>query len=176
MEHLLEKQQIAEKVKNLVGIEKRYYEFLPDTCWMSEETQAKRLKIGRTKLRRIKNKLIQDGLLQLQIQPNGKRKNLKHVIQKSYPIILKREESLLSRYCLEDDKFDYQPEIDWSLLQQHTAEDINAMDKIAKVELYMDCGFIVLPTHYSIFTPDGVECSCKLGINCSSKGKHPIHK
>jgi hypothetical protein len=26
------------------------------------------------------------------------------------------------------------------------------------------------------FTENGVECSCSKGINCSNKGKHPIHK
>jgi hypothetical protein len=51
------------------------------------------------------------------------------------------------------------------------------MDRIDRIKLYMQCGFIVLPTNYPVFTDteDGVECSCSRGINCDSIGKHPIH-
>jgi len=51
MEKSLSKQELEEKIKNLVGFEKRYYEFLPNPCWMSEENQAKALKVGRSKLK-----------------------------------------------------------------------------------------------------------------------------
>jgi hypothetical protein len=49
------------------------------------------------------------------------------------------------------------------------------MDRIDRIKLYMDSGFIVLPTAYPVFTEDRVECSCSRGINCPSIGKHPIH-
>lgn len=179
MQKLLDKQELEEEIKKLVGFEKRYYEFLHDICWMSEVNQAKGLKVGRSKLRTTKRDLIERGLLLLDPRPMGKRKNLKHILLKSYPIILEGERESSYRYSPDDlesfDEYCYVNEVNWSLIQQYTADDINQMSKIEKIQLYMDCGFIVLPTNYPIFTPNGVECSCSKGINCSSKGKHPIH-
>ncbi len=178
MEKLLNKQELEEKVKNLVGFEKRYYEFLPDKCWMSEENQAKALKVGRSKLRTAKRNLIKEGLLQLESVPNGKRKNLNHIIHKSFPIRLGEgvREELSTRYTPEDEEYTLIYNIQWSLLQSFTAPEINSMDRIARIKLYMDCGFIVLPTAYPVFTEDRVVCSCSRGINCPSIGKHPIHR
>jgi hypothetical protein len=181
MEKLLSKRELEEKIKNLVGIEKWYYHFLPDICWMSEETQIKRLrergiKIGRTKLGRIKRTLVAEGLLQLENLPNGKRKNLKHKLSKSLPIRLERAKISSYRYTPEDTEYIYAKEINWTLLQEYTAEDINNMSHIDKIQLYMDSGFIVLPTNYPIFTENTVKCSCKLGVKCSNIGKHPVHR
>jgi hypothetical protein len=178
MENSLNKQELEEKVKNLVGFEKRYYEFLPDKCWMSEGNQAKALKVGRSKLRTAKRNLIKEGLLQLESVPNGKRKNLKHIIHKSFPIRLGEgvSEELPTRYTPEDEEYTLIYNIQWSLLQSFTAPEINSMDRIDRIQLYMDSGFIVLPTAYPVFTEDRVECSCSRGINCPSIGKHPIHK
>jgi hypothetical protein len=198
--------ELLQKVEELRGIEKRYYNLLPDECWMTEATQAKRLKVGRSKLRTVKRNLIEKGLLQLELIPNGKRKNLKHKLSKTIPItILERldgkkeeqtniyyiednnkkinkikeirdieEESFTIPYFLEDDVFDYPNDIDWYLLQRYTAEDLNKMSKLELIQLYMDCGFIVLPTYYPIFTETGVKCSCKSGYDCRNKGKHSI--
>ncbi len=179
MEKLSSLEQLEKKIKNLVGIEKRYYEFLSDECWMTEETQAKGMNIGRTKLRRVKNTLIEKGLLQLEILPNGKRKNLKHKLQKTYPIRLRereREPGSYARYTVEEEEYTQIYNINWSILQKYTAEEINKMGSMNRIKLYVDCGFIVLPTHYPIFTENGVKCSCSEGLNCSKKGKHPIHK
>jgi hypothetical protein len=180
MEKSLSKQELEEKIKNLVGFEKRYYEFLPNPCWMSEENQAKALKVGRSKLKTTKRNLIKEGLLQLESAPNGKRQNLKHIIHKSFPIKLEvgvreREEPYI-RYTPEDDEYTLICNIQWDILQRYTAQEINSMARIDRIKLYMDCGFIVLPTNYPVFTEDGVECSCSKGINCSNKGKHPIHR
>jgi hypothetical protein len=178
MEKSLNKQELEEKGKNLVGFEKRYYEFLPDKCWMSEENQAKALKVGRSKLRTAKRNLIKEGLLQLESVPNGKRKNLKHIIHKSFPIRLGESgrEELSTRYTPEDEEYTHICNIQWSFLQRFTALEINSMDRIDRIQLYMDSGFIVLPTAYPVFTEDEVKCSCSKGINCPSIGKHPIHK
>jgi hypothetical protein len=178
MENSLNKQELEEKVKNLVGFEKRYYEFLPDKCWMSEGNQAKALKVGRSKLRTAKRNLIKEGLLQLESVPNGKRKNLKHIIHKSFPIRLgeSEREELYTRYTPEDEEYTHICNIQWSFLQRFTALEINSMDRIDRIQLYMDSGFIVLPTAYPVFTEDEVKCSCSRGINCPSIGKHPIHK
>jgi hypothetical protein len=188
MEKSLTKKELEEKIKKLIGVERWYYEFLPDECWMSEETQveslrAKGVNIARTKLRRVKNTLIDEGLLQLEKLPNGKRKNLKHKLLKTYPIKLverfervgEREETY-ARYTPDDEEYTHICNIQWSLLQRFTAQEINSMDRIDRIKLYMDCGFIVLPTNYPVFTDNGVECSCSKGINCSNIGKHPIHK
>jgi hypothetical protein len=182
MEKLLNKQELEEKIKNLVGVQKWYYDFLPDECWMSEETQVKHLRakgidIGRTKLRRVKNTLIKEGLLQLETLPNANRKNPKHKLRKTYPIRLGEGEELSTRYTPEDEEYTHIYNIQWSLLQSFTAPEINSMDRIDRIKLYMDCGFIVLPTNYPVFTDteDGVECSCRRGVNCDSIGKHPVH-
>jgi hypothetical protein len=181
MEKPLSKQVLEEKIKNLIGVEKWYYELLPDECWMSEDSQVKALQdkgvnIARTKLRRVKNTLIEEGLLQLETLPNGNRKNLKHKLRKTYPIRLGVCEESSTRYTPDDDEYTLICNIQWSLLQSFTAPEINSMDRIDRIQLYMDCGFIVLPTNYPVFTENGVECSCSKGINCSNKGKHPIHK
>jgi hypothetical protein len=187
MEKLLTKQELEEKIKNLIGVEKRYYDFLPDECWMSEDNQVKALKdkgvnIGRTKLRRVKNTLIEEGLLQLKTLPNGKRKNPKHILRKTYPIskLVERvdrvgeRDDLYTRYIPDNEEYTHIYNIQWNLLQKYTAQEINSMDRIDGIKLYMDCGFIVLPTNYPVFTENGVECSCSKKINCSNKGKHPI--
>jgi hypothetical protein len=181
MEKPLSKQELEEKIKNLIGVEKRYYNFLPDECWMSEETQVKHLRakgvnIGRTKLRRVKNILIEEGLLQLEILPNGNRKNSKHKLRKTYPIRLVERESSYARYTPDDEEYTHIYNIQWDLLQKYTAQEINSMDRIDGIKLYMDCGFVVLPTNYPVFTENGVECSCSKGINCSSIGKHTVHR
>ncbi len=180
MEKSLSKQELEEKIKNLIGVEKRYYDFLPDECWMSEETQVKHLRakgvnIARTKLRRVKNTLIKEGLLLLETRTNGNRKNLKHKLRKTYPIRLGESEELYTRYTPKDEEYTLICNIQWDLLQKYTAQDINSMDRIDRIKLYMQCGFIVLPTNYPVFTEDGVKCSCRRGINCDSIGKHPIH-
>ncbi len=183
MEKLLNKQELEEKIRNLIGVQKWYYDFLPDECWMSEETQVKSLrakgvKIARTKLRTVKNTLIKEGLLQLETLPNGNRKNPKHKLRKTYPIRLgeRGREELSPRYTPEDEEYTLICNIQWSLLQTFTPQEINSMDRIDRIKLYMQCGFIVLPTAYPVFTEDRVECSCRRGINCPSIGKHPIHR
>jgi hypothetical protein len=178
---MLDKSKLKEKIESLKGLEKRYYEFLPDICWMSEETQAKQLGIGRSRLKTVKSRLVKEELLQLQFVPNGKRKNLKHVLRKTYPIRLRESagEDFLGdnyRYELIEEYNYYIPEIYWFLLQKYTEKEINNMGKLELVQLYMDCGFIVLPTHYPIFVEDGVSCSCPKGLNCSNKGKHPVFR
>lgn len=172
----MERFKLEEEIKRLVGLEKRYYDFLPNECWMSEENQAKSLKVGRSKLRTVKRKLFEKGLIRVETAENGKRKNLKHIIRKLHPIILIDREQEYYRFDIEDEEYYFENEINWSLLQSYTAQDINGMDKLDKVRLYMNCGFIVLPTHYPIFTNEGVKCSCSREYGCSNKGKHPIHR
>ncbi len=55
--------EVSDKVRELVGFEKRLYELLPDECWMTEQTMCDKLsdryrKVGRTKLRNAKFSLV----------------------------------------------------------------------------------------------------------------------
>jgi hypothetical protein len=171
--------ELLENYNRLKGIEKRYYEYLPDECWKTEATQAEELKISRRKVQKLKTKFINEGLLQLELKSNGKRNNPRHLLLKTIPIILQERDDSSFRFSLPDDELSYYyyiNEIDWSLLQSYTAEDINKMNKLEKIQLYMDCGFIVLPTYYPVFTETEVKCSCKDGADCPNIGKHPIHR
>ena len=63
--------------------------------------------------------------------------------------------------------------MNWELLKQYSAAEINRMSRVEQAELYMEVGFIVVPTHYPIFGMSGdVSCSCKKEL-CGSFGKHP---
>lgn len=64
----------------------------------------------------------------------------------------------------------------WELLKRYSAADINRMPRFEQAELYMEVGFLVLPTHYPRFGQNGdVSCSCKSEF-CSKIGKHPSVK
>jgi hypothetical protein len=63
--------------------------------------------------------------------------------------------------------------MNWELLKKYSAAEINRMGKMEQAELYMEVGFLVVPTHYPIFSASGdVSCSCKKEF-CGSVGKHP---
>lgn len=63
--------------------------------------------------------------------------------------------------------------MNWELLKRYSAGEINRMSKAEQAELYMEVGFLVVPTHYPIFGATGeVVCSCKEEL-CGSTGKHP---
>lgn len=187
-----EKRKLEEVINNLEGIDKRYYEFLPDECSMTEENQAKQMNVGKTRIKNLKKKLQRKGVIDIKPIPNGKRNNPKHLITKTYPNILRRflgfdlqqvsfsplpiNEEDYSRYELELEEYCFFPDVNWSLLQQYSSDDINEMDKLAKVQLYMDCGFLVLPAHYPIFGEETVRCSCSFSAACPHIGKHPVHK
>jgi hypothetical protein len=63
--------------------------------------------------------------------------------------------------------------MNWELLKRYSAGEINRMGKAEQAELYMEVGFLVVPTHYPIFGTEGeIVCSCKVEL-CGSVGKHP---
>ena len=69
-----------------------------------------------------------------------------------------------------------QVSMNWELLKNYSAAEINRMSTLEKVELYMEVGFLVLPTNYPIFSPTGkLSCSCR-NENCNSIAKHPAVK
>jgi hypothetical protein len=68
---------------------------------------------------------------------------------------------------------DFAYSLNWELLKQYSAGEINRMSKLEQAELYMEVGFLVVPTHYPVFNASGeVTCSCK-AESCGSLGKHP---
>jgi hypothetical protein len=114
-------------------------------------------------------------------------------IQEEYGWILRERELIISPQVQETvdnsilvaenvptlDEFDLVTEsnqisLNWELLKNYSAADINRMSKLEQVELFMEIGFLVLPTHYPIFSPTGNEaCSCRKREECHSIGKHP---
>jgi hypothetical protein len=61
-------------------------------------------------------------------------------------------------------------------LKNYSAADLNRMAKVEQAELYMEIGFLVLPTHYPKFSSNGdALCSCR-NEECMHVGKHPSVK
>lgn len=66
--------------------------------------------------------------------------------------------------------------LNMTLLKDYSAADLNRMAKAEQAELYMDIGFLVLPTHYPKFNHAGdAFCSCG-DVDCTNVGKHPSVK
>jgi hypothetical protein len=195
---------LEKKERRLIRDSRRYYGFLPDICWMTEANQAKEFKTSRRTIQRLKEKLAEKGLIILEEVENGKRANLKHIIHKTLPIILRRlEEDLETGFTSSSEKkvslsvptnenFSYErfvvehediedlerhilcSEVNWNLLRNYSADELNYLEKTAKVSFYIECGFLVLPTHYPIFQDGQVRCSCKLAVMCPNIGKHSV--
>jgi DNA-binding transcriptional regulator YhcF (GntR family) len=118
------------------------------------------------------------------------------LIPQEYQWVLKARESVMSPQIQEissiefqesknqpisENQFFIEPKIpkvswNWELLKRYSAADINRMSRFEQAELYMEVGFLVLPTHYPKFGRGGdVSCSCKSEV-CSKIGKHPAVK
>lgn len=196
----LKRKELELAAKWLVGDLRRYYAWLPEVCWMTEANQARKLKLSRCRVRNLKRILVKKDLIFIEKVENGKRANHKHIAQKTLPIILRRleekeeisnitfskKESFTSK-TNDTEIYDWYerdeellssafPIIDWKLLQGYTAQELNQMGKMEQVHLYLDCGFLVLPTHYPIFEGKGVRCSCKNASQCPNIGKHSLFK
>lgn len=169
--------EIKRQEKYLVGDFRRYYEKMPDICWMSEQTLAKKLRFTRQRVRTVKHRLVDTGLIELNIS-RYKSGRIRHLQQKINPILNHKGEDY-ERYEIVDDvewaELDNYMQIKWELLQSFTAEELNKMSKPDLVKLYQECNFIVLPSVYPIVTRNGVVCSCFRGRKCASPGKHPVH-
>jgi len=166
------------KVDYLIGDDRRYYNAIPDICWMTEETIAKKLRVSRRRVQIIKRNLVARGIINLETSAY-KSKRIKHLQTKMLPILTIRREVLEETFQPDDfldwSEMSYYNNIKWDLIQSFTAEELNGMKKPDLVKLYQEAQFIVLPTAYPIFTKAGVECSCFRGKYCASPGKHPVH-
>jgi predicted transcriptional regulator len=162
--------------KNLVGLDRRYYNLMPEVCWQTEETLAKRLRLSRKQVRTIKNRLVNRGLVEL-IESTYKSGRIKHLQTKQALILTRLEGEFYERFEQSDDdfsEFEGYMNIKWDLLQSFTADELNKMKKADLVKLYQDCNFLVIPSVYPIITRNGVVCSCYRGKSCNSPGKHPV--
>jgi hypothetical protein len=197
--------EVSRILSQLSPMAEGLYYFLPEECWMTEQTMAKALKTHTRVIRDAKQELEAAGLIYI-IHENNKdnRPNPLHrIIKVEYtgmlPILEEylwiegaRERVLtpqLQEYQVIDSKNilpakseiaplpkTFEVSMNWELLKEYSAAEINRMTKLEQVELYMEVGFLVLPTHYPIFRQSGqVSCSCKQEY-CHAIGKHPAVK
>lgn len=175
------------------------YYLIPDDCWMTEKTLSKALGTHNRAISAAKRELEAAGLVKIQREPNKlNRPNpihriLKvpssglHPIPEEYLFLLDVREKILSPHLQEDvaesakesekentqqlEKFGRA--LNWEILTNFSAAEINRMGKLEQVELYQEVGLLVLPTNYPKFSPTGkVSCSCK-DAECPKIGKHP---
>lgn len=140
----------------------RLYDILPEVCWKTEQTMAKELGISRREVRLAKDYLLTHGQIRIELDVNGRRNNPKHIIRKLNPIIPMDVDRAPSW------------EIDWSLFEDFAAKDFNNWPIVDQVEIYHEMGLKAIPLHFPKFKRGIVYCSCPLGRNCHSIGKHPI--
>jgi hypothetical protein len=154
--------KIAARIADLA---ERLYDFLPDVSWKTEENLAKELNVNRRQIRNAKKYLIDSGKLTLQLRQNGKRSNATHTLVKPTPI----NQDIIEGWLDESDNT-----IDWSLLSDLAARELNEMPLDDKLEFYGRMRLPFFPLHYPKFNKNGKPfCSCSRGKNCDSIGKHP---
>lgn len=193
--------EVSRILSQLTPMAEGLFRFLPDECWMTEKTMARALKTHTRVIRDAKEDLENAGLIHIIREENkGNRRNPLHriikveyagmlLILEEYLWLEDARDSVLAAQFQEYQVIDsknmlpaFEPDqifevsMDWELLKEYSAEEINRMTKLQQVELYMEIGFLVLPTHDPIFSQSGqVSCSCK-EENCHAVGKHPAVK
>jgi len=191
MEKSVQVSELESRLSELSPAAKGLFYFLPNECWMTERTMARALNTHNRAIRAAKRDLERAGLINIIHEPNiNNRPNPKHRILKvipgglhpippDYAWVLGARESVLSPLPEQVGERDSQLNegasvpMNWELLKQYSPAEINLMQKLEQVELYMEIGFLVLPTHYPRFSLHGeVTCSCKDG-RCRWIGKHP---
>lgn len=192
--------EVRAKLAKLSLVAQGLYYLMPEKCWMTEKNMAKALKVQTRDISAAKKELEKAGLVRIERLPNkGNRISPIHEIfkvmsgdllpiQEEYQWILKerdliispqiQEMSYVSNSTLENEStlITDTPKVtlNWELLNNYSAADLNRMTRFEQAELFMEIGFIVLPTHYPIFSPTGnVSCSCRKNEKCHSVGKHP---
>lgn len=137
------------------------YDFLPDTCGMTEKNMADALGLSLRELRLAKQQLVTSGRITVGLEQNGRRANPKHVIQKVIPNKPNNTHE------------DHHMNISWKRLSEFRVQDVNELPVIEQVELYLRIGLNAIPMHFPKFNRGSVYCSCSAGKNCPSIGKHP---
>ncbi|HEY9285896.1 MAG TPA: bifunctional DNA primase/polymerase [Pyrinomonadaceae bacterium] len=156
--HILPK-KIKQDVHELAD---RLYNYMPPVCWKTERNMANDLGVPRRQLRYAKALLELQDRVRIFPSANGKRSNLIHTIQKVNPI----------NHNI--DIYESTWEIDWTLFNDITPNQLNRMSVVEQLEFYREIGFQFIPLHFPKFKRGKVFCSCRKGRNCPSIGKHPV--
>lgn len=182
------------------------YYFLPDECWMKEKTMAEALHTHTRAISEAKRELEEAGLVYILREPdNFNKKKMIHRIVKveyvglllileEYDWVLRARERVVTTAPQETQQLEtenilpvhntenipptspIEAPMNWELLNEYSAAEVNQMTRLEQAELYMTVGFLVLPTNYPIFDDAGeVSCSCKKEY-CHAIGKHPAVK
>jgi hypothetical protein len=182
------------------------YYFMPDECWMTEKTMAEALHTHPKVIRDAKQELEEAGLVYiLRESDNFNNKKTIHRVIKveyvglllildEYDWVLRARERVLTTAPQETQQLEtenilpvrntenisptspVEVPMNWELLNEYSAAEVNQMTRLEQAELYMTVGFLVLPTNYPIFSDTGeVSCSCK-NVDCHAIGKHPAVK
>jgi hypothetical protein len=152
----------AKRAARIARLAEELYARLPEQCWMTENHLAKLLGIPRRQLRLAKKELVERGLITVEARQNGRRANPAHGIRKVNPII-----PIISDGPSTGG-------VDWGLLEEVTAKDLNEWPVTDQVEFYYRMGLKVIPIHRPELKRGAVYCSCRLGGRCHSIGKHPV--
>lgn len=137
------------------------YTFMPNECWMTESNMAQAIGISRRQVGYAKQYLLDDGRITIEERSVGKRANQMHILRKVIPILPGL------------DGGDSGWQLNWSLFDHFGPKDLERMTVWEQLEFYEEIGFQTIPLHYPKFKGNLVYCSCRLGRNCPSIGKHP---
>jgi putative DNA primase/helicase len=154
---------LPKKIKqDLTELADRLYNNIPPICWETERNMAENLGVPRRQLRYAKALLELQERVRIIPSANGKRSNPVHTLFKVNPI----------NHNIERDDSTW--EIDWTLFNDVTPNQLNRMSVVEQLEFYREIGFQTIPLHFPKFKRGKVFCSCRRGRNCPSIGKHPV--
>jgi hypothetical protein len=158
--------KISAKVeKRIAELAERLYNFIPNACWKTEANLAAALNTTIWQIRNAKAYLLKTGQIEIELRPNGKRSNPVHTLIKTNPINQDSSEKWLD---------ESNNTIDWSLLNDVSARELNEMPLDDKLAFYRQMRLPFFPLHYPKFDKnDNPYCSCSRGKKCDSIGKHP---
>jgi Bifunctional DNA primase/polymerase, N-terminal/Primase C terminal 1 (PriCT-1) len=148
--------------QDLTELADRLYNNIPPICWETERNMAEDLGVSRRQLRYAKALLELQERVRIIPSANGKRSNPVHTLFKVNPI----------NHNIERDDSTW--EIDWTLFNDVTTNQLNRMSVVEQLEFYREIGFQTIPLHFPKFKRGKVFCSCRRGRNCPSIGKHPV--
>ncbi|HEX8633321.1 MAG TPA: bifunctional DNA primase/polymerase [Pyrinomonadaceae bacterium] len=146
----------------LIELADKLYDYIPPVCWMTEANLAVALGTTRRQIERAKAYLEASGRVRIELRQNGKRANPVHTLIKLLPI--NQYDSLAGLPWT----------VDWTVLEDIAAKDLNEMPILDLLEFYQEVRFKTIPLHYPKFKHGLLYCSCKRGRYCRSIGKHPV--
>lgn len=146
-----------------IALANALYDHLQSRSWKTELTLAKELGTTTRQIRRAKAYLEYTGRVVVEIGQNGRRDNPIHTLIKTSPI----KPIVVSGKGV--------GRLDWHVLEELSAKELNNMPLEALFDVYEDVGLHFFPLHYPKFKRDSTPyCSCRSGRNCPYVGKHPV--